>query len=260
MQVGILSPHRDDAAFSCGLVLHHLLRAGSSLTIVNICTVSEYAPYITPGSGDRALRITLLRRKEDESFAEKLCVTAGAETDPVGFVDVGWKDVPVRWCMEDEGALAATGLPPEEVEKLRRAFSDLPPFDLVFVPMALGGHIDHRLVLEAARGALPAASLVFYEDLPYACRLSSPAHQSVEFASDIPLCEVWMPEQGAPAGLKSEYARCYPSQIASDVAEEMNAYASAHGGRERFLACAAAVRTLETALRERSLCELGLER
>ncbi len=44
-----------------------------------------------------------------------------------------------------------------------------------FIPLAIGGHIDHRIVRETAWSTLPAAAvkkthLHFYEDLPYAAK------------------------------------------------------------------------------------------
>lgn len=53
MRVLVLSPHRDDAAFSCGLILHELLSAGHSVSIVNVCTVSRYAPLRLAGQPRR---------------------------------------------------------------------------------------------------------------------------------------------------------------------------------------------------------------
>ena len=61
MQVVVLSPHRDDAAFSCGLLLGALLAAGAGVTIVNVCTVSDYAPYLRNDGSDRIRQVTAAR-------------------------------------------------------------------------------------------------------------------------------------------------------------------------------------------------------
>lgn len=172
MQVAVLSPHRDDAAFSCGLTLHNLLKAGSSLTIVNICNVSRYAPYFTLGVGDHTQQVTNLRRREDAEFVRRLLQAAASDGGQVEVVDLAWQDVPLRWRIEDHLALAPMSLRAEEIERLRIAHRELPAFDLVFVPMALGGHLDHKLVLQAALQAFLDSSKVFYEDLPYACGMS----------------------------------------------------------------------------------------
>ena len=236
MQVAVLSPHRDDAAFSCGLTLSKLLQAGSTLIIVNVCTISRYAPYFTLSSGDITQRVTELRRKEDADFVESLYRRTGADNGQVEFVDLEWQDVPLRWQMEDERALAPTSLPPDEIRQLRDAFRGLPQCDLVLAPMALGGHIDHRLVQQAACEAYSTSSLVFYEDLPYACRMPEAERGSFELPFDLVPSELWLPEHGSAGGSKLEYALCYPSQIAFHVAAEMESYAADHGGRERFLA------------------------
>lgn len=55
---------------------------------------------------------------------------------------------------------------------LDAACEELSP-DLVFAPLALGGHVDHRIVFEALRRStrLRAARVFYYEDLPYAWSL-----------------------------------------------------------------------------------------
>ena len=126
--------------------------------------------------------ITGLRRKENTAFVEKMCHTAGAESGHVELVDLEWQDVPLRWCMEEnEQALAPLNLLPQKVQELANIFCALWPSDVVLVPMALGGHVDHRLVLEAAQQALPVSSLVLYEDLPYGCRMSALERTSPDF-------------------------------------------------------------------------------
>ena len=249
MQIAVLSPHRDDAAFSCGITLRALLDAQSRVTIVNVCTISQYAPYATEALRSSVQLVTMTRQQEDENFVAMLSRTLEGGSSQVEFVDLKWKDVPLRWCIEDREALDSLTLPPEEVQKLCNELSNLPQFDFVFVPMALGGHIDHRLVLQAATQIFPTSSLVFYEDLPYACRMSATERSSVGFAiENASRSEVWLPFQGSTQGLKKAYALCYLSQIAEDVAEEIEIYGLEHGGRERFIAGPEAMRALTTAL------------
>ncbi len=252
MQIAVLSPHRDDAAFSCSLTLSTLLGAGHNLTIVNVCTISRYAPYLVSedAGADLTEQVTERRRNEDASFVETLCALAGVENSRVEFVDLKWQDVPIRWSVQDEHALALSGLPPAEVQALGDTFRMLPVFDIVLAPMALGGHIDHRLVLQAARQAFSASSLLFYEDLPYACRMAAQERMSDGVESDLESSAAWLPEQGLKNGLKLAFALCYPSQIAVDVAEEMENYAAEHGGRERFLAGPQVMRTLAACLHQ----------
>ena len=129
------------------------------------------------------------------------------------------------------------------------AFLVLPRHDLVLAPSALGGHIDHRLVRQAAQQAVGASSLVFYEDLPYACRMTSAEREAVTpgYGS---LCEAWLGDT-ALRGWKRDYALCYPSQIARDVAEEMERYAQEHAVRECFIGTPDALGKLQAALQSK---------
>jgi LmbE family N-acetylglucosaminyl deacetylase len=244
MQVAVLSPHRDDAAFSCGLILSKLIEAEVSVTIVNVFTTSSYAPYLTIGESDRVSQVTLARANEDDTFVDLLYRKAGVAQRCMTLVDLGWEDLPLRWHAKDDQSLAPSMLRPDEVSALSDALRGLAEQYIVLAPLALGGHIDHRLVRAAAQRAFHSSSLVFYEDLPYACRMTAAECQAAR-VSDSLLREVWLPNDRTEAGLKRASALCYPSQIAPDVADEVERYAENHDGRERFVASPEAIRKLE---------------
>lgn len=246
MRVAVLSPHRDDAAFSCGLLLSRLVPTKASVTIVNVFTISSYAPHLTQDCSDPVLQVTSARRKEDEAFTGLL--TKPHDSRAVELLDLAWRDLPLRWSAEDEQALAPHALPVAEIEALCKTFAALPRHDLVLAPLALGGHVDHRLVREAAQQAFEPASLVFYEDLPYACRMTVAERQAAMLAHEMPSSEAWLPQDVTSAGLKRSYALCYPSQIAPDVADEMERYAEDNGWREHFLGDPEAMGKLHTML------------
>ena len=249
MKVAVLSPHRDDAAFSCGLMLNKLVQAQVTVTIVNVCTTSEYAPYLTEDGHERVLQVTAMRQAEDVAFVKLLTQSTGF--DNVTLLDLAWRDLPLRWETEDENALAPLPLRQAEIDALSSAFAALPDQDLVLAPLALGGHIDHRLVRLAAQQVFGSSTLIFYEDLPYACRVKAAERTGVISKDGIGTSEAWLPEDGTGAGVKRAYAGCYSSQIAPDIADEMERYAEEHGGREHFFADAAAMRKLQTTLKSR---------
>ncbi|AFL88673.1 putative LmbE-like protein [Terriglobus roseus DSM 18391] len=253
MRVLVLSPHRDDAAFSCGLILHELLSAGHSVSIVNVCTVSRYAPYASQDSHDVTRLVTALRMREDLVFIQTILRATGAKSDQVHLGDLAWQDLPIRWGTEDAHSLSPADLRQDEVQSLARSFASLPFTDLVLAPMALGGHIDHRLVYEAARHTFSSARLLFYEDLPYACRMSADKRENSALSPGQVLQEAWFPLEPASAASKRDYAMCYPSQIAVDVSDEMQTYAMAHSGRERFSASPEALQKLRTALQRQGV-------
>jgi LmbE family N-acetylglucosaminyl deacetylase len=57
------------------------------------------------------------------------------------------------------------------VDAVEDVFRDLPYEGVVHVPLAIGGHSDHRVARVAAERVFSHCS--FYEDLPYAIRLST---------------------------------------------------------------------------------------
>ena len=231
MRVVVLSPHRDDAAFSCGLILEQLLKAGADISIVNVCTISRYAPYLEPEG--TTSHVTSVRREEDAAFLKRLLQTTGVSAASVEMFDLGWQDVPLRWQIADEQAIAALPLPAAEIHQLSECFRPWCSHDVVFAPSAIGNHNDHRLVMQAARQAFDASALIFYEDLPYAARVRGVGHlPSADPAES--LREEWLPAHTAADGSKRRYALCYPSQISCDTVEEMERYAQTHGQRECF--------------------------
>ncbi|WP_419804269.1 PIG-L family deacetylase [Terriglobus sp.] len=248
MRVAILSPHRDDAAFSCGLIMLALLHAGADLTVVNVFTRSDYA--VDLQTVDPALpqvdAVSRARRLEDEHFVEDITASVGRDSGSVQLHDFGWLDAPLRLNIKTERVLEAP-LTDAEVEQqaagLAAQIACLPLFDAVFAPIALGDHIDHRIVRQAAGRCTAADRLCFYEDLPYAARLTSAErkHQAFRAVPSNPTQHFLPHALHLPNGphLKKRFAMHYPSQIAEGVADEMASYAeqwSSGTGVERWWA------------------------
>ncbi len=246
MRVLVLSPHRDDAAFSCGLTMLRLLRAGAAITVINICTVSSYAPFSL--ATKRSLEeVTALRRTEDDVFVQTLREVSKARHEQVVLLDLEWQDLPIRWQVEDEEALAPAPLRPVEVNQLTEQLEAFTAADLVFAPFALGGHLDHRLVRSAAEQAFPEASLYFYEDLPYGCYnptwSADGGRQELAEATS-----TFANLDAVPGGMKRSFAMCYPSQIGAEMAERMDLHAARQGGLEQFVATPGAIEQVHLAL------------
>ena len=193
----LLSPHPDDAALSCGGLIELLHRRGDEIAIVSVYSgagdLDDLTPYqrealgfgkVEPAGGpdkdDRATdsadgrvpltprRVMAFRRSEDEAYA-RFAGAAGI------FLDL--PDAVFRGYAGDEQLM---GVPrpddPPRVEALRNVLAGLGP-DRLYVPMGVGGHVDHRLVRNASMTLvadpdwLPPAAILFYEDFPYAFRL-----------------------------------------------------------------------------------------
>lgn len=179
MDVLYLSPHLDDAALSCGGLIHQQTRMGLSVAVLTIFAGSPRCAVRSPFAGALEARwgaegdAIAVRREEDcnalavlgaepihwpyEDAIYRLNGRTGealyADRDAI-FGDVSARD-PVR-----ANALAS------EIRKLWRAVGR----PRVYAMLAAGHHVDHQIVQRAvlrlvARGGL---DVVWYEDYPYA--------------------------------------------------------------------------------------------
>ena len=162
IRILIVSPHRDDAAFSCAIAIRALSNV-ASITVANYFTISEYAPFRT----DELRSVSELRLLEDQKFVS----LAG-----IALEDLNLTDAPQR--LEIDVSEISTLRPLETKDAVPRETISkhvllLAP-DLVMLPLAIGDHIDHRI---AQAGVLDTGipNLAFYEDLPYSARANETA-------------------------------------------------------------------------------------
>lgn len=173
-----LSPHLDDAVFSCGGQIHRANQAGESVCVVSIFTADEpSSEMLTYDARCLHLLWGLLtgvyaeRRSEDAKACHQLSATA---------LHLGFKDCIYR--RDDDSGTALYSLNSltngeirsPDAELLRRiiaAFRKLPYAETVVAPVGLhSGHVDHMLVRIAAEIVFQSGTrLLYYEDLPYAC-------------------------------------------------------------------------------------------
>ncbi|MDQ6676965.1 MAG: PIG-L family deacetylase, partial [Acidobacteriota bacterium] len=217
----IVSPHRDDAAFSCAITISVLVKAGVSVIVANCFTVSEYAPFSSPGRLD----VTALRLCEDRSFS----VLAG-----IALNDLSLSDAPVRLQSDVSTVFTQrpfTDMDREPLESIAAHIRGIEK-EITFVPLALGDHIDHRIA-QAAALSTGDPCLAFYEDLPYAARIPPDAPPRHAFSLSQPLApyrfsltdgETW----------KRRCAALYSSQITPETAREIAAYSCRYGQGERL--------------------------
>jgi LmbE family N-acetylglucosaminyl deacetylase len=167
----VLSPHLDDAAFSCGGTMALLADAGW-----NVCLATAFTRPVHPASGfaldcqlDKGLGPEVdymaLRQEEDQVAA-----------DILGVADLRWLGLPEAPHRGYESAAALFG-PLLADDGVWRSLADiiaglvgeLAP-DLVLGPQGLGNHVDHRQMIMAIEQAVPNENLAFYRDTPYALR------------------------------------------------------------------------------------------
>ncbi len=239
MELKLVSPHRDDAAFSCGIFLSLCADSNIKVQVVNAFTHSNYAPFAEPSTADR---ISELRKNEDVALRNLL-------GDSLCLLDLGLRDAPLRLRIPAEQTL---GDPLDslayarEVEDLQRVFRPiLAGADCVLLPMALGGHIDHRIARDATMGCVPIETLAFYEDLPYAASMSEEQRESM--LADFRFMATLQPiavRRSNGAAVKRAVAFCYDSQVAASTVEEMACYAENRTGGETLYAGKDAARLL----------------
>ncbi len=245
MNIVVVSPHRDDAAFSLGLAIDDWLRSGHKVTVLNCFTQSEYAPFSDVSSlhaNDRTSFVSAVRRREDVAWT-KLAGTA------LRLNDLDLLDAPLRLVCAVDDVLTQEIRPGDRaVARISGALAKMargvPAGHCAFaVPLAIGGHIDHRVARQAALDALTesAVPVAFYEDLPYAARPGA-ADTLKSFVDDLqrelaPCFAAARPSQATDAiGRKTKIAQCYDSQIDSDDVARIAQFSARYGGRERLWA------------------------
>jgi LmbE family N-acetylglucosaminyl deacetylase len=186
-----------------------------------------------------------MRLREDELFLRRI-----TETLPKGLksnlhmVDLNLKDAPIRLRipLEDLGDTAVNPNDPA-IEKIRKALtkqSEAGTIEALVLPAALGNHVDHLTVREAA---MPVASLhptAFYEDLPYAATHPSAA-TDLDALRDLaaslqdPLNPA-LYQIESPVEYKRRLVLGYASQIDDEAGTLISDFATRYSGGERLWA------------------------
>ncbi len=237
MKIAVLSPHRDDAAFSLGLSIGVWLEAGHEVEVVNCFTRTTYAPHAdfeSIHSNDRLTRVTALRHREDLTWQK---MYGGRKP---GLHDLNLKDAPLRLHVRTDQVCALPIDPNDKaLVKVPKAVAALGA-DALVIPLALGSHVDHLTVRAAILATdLPSdMPMALYEDLPYAARPE--ATQSLEREASLiegnlrSLFVTTSVQVEAAEQRKRRLALCYDSQIADDVATQIATFCHRYEGRERI--------------------------
>ena len=239
MDILVLSPHRDDAAFSLSLSIAHWLSVGHRVTILNVFTRSLYAPYSDAESvheNDRLAWVSAMRRREDESFLKQV---PGAS-----MTDLNIKDAPIRLHC-DASIVCDMEVDPNDsaLAKIRKAvLQQLQTPRALVIPLGLGHHVDHRVVRDATLPLTPNLPCAFYEELPYATRDGvqidlSRFREDTEhrFHEDLHpvLCHG---THTRPTEFKRRIALLYSSQIDAALADTIANFSHRYRGAERLWA------------------------
>jgi LmbE family N-acetylglucosaminyl deacetylase len=248
LKILILSPHRDDAAFSLSIAITNWLIARHTVTILNVFTRSRYAPYSDAGfvhENDELSYVSAMRLREDEHFLRRITqnLPKGLKSN-LHMVDLNLKDAPIRLRVSLE-ELSDTPVNPVDpaIDKIRKTLtkqSEAGAMEALVLPCALGNHVDHLTVREAAISFAAGIPRAFYEDLPYAA-----THPSA--ATDLETIRNLAAKQNEPLNpvlyqIESavEYKRRlilgYASQIDDEAGTLISSFATRYNGGERLWA------------------------
>ena len=228
----VLSPHLDDAAFSCGGLLAQFADAGMRVVVATVFTRSVPHPtgFALACQTDKGLGADVdymaLRREEDR----RAMAILGAEPR--------WLDLPEapHRGYHSAAALFAGPVAPEDTivdavaDTFRLLQRDLRP-DAVLIPSGIGQHIDHRQVISAARRTIPDMAQVYYRDAPYVIRNPSapPAATLSGFERTITEVSVGLDRKiAASAAYSSQLGFQFGGAGALEIA--LRAFAWAEGG------------------------------
>jgi LmbE family N-acetylglucosaminyl deacetylase len=186
-----------------------------------------------------------MRLREDEHFLRRI-----TETLPKGLksnlhmVDLNLKDAPIRLRIPAE-ELGDSPVNPADpaIEKIRKALSkqsEAGAMEALVLPAALGKHVDHFTVREAAMPLTSTIPAAFYEDLPYATTHPSAAtdleslRESAEQRHE-PLSPVLYQIESA-VERKRRLILGYASQIDDETGTLISNFATRYNGGERLWA------------------------
>ncbi len=174
-----LSPHLDDAIYSCGGLIARQIAAGEPVSVVTVCAgdppegaLTAFAQELHARWGTGGAAAMARRRLEDLAA----CSLLDALPVHFGVPDAVYrKDETGRPLYPDETAIfdELHGAEAELVEQVAEAIDGVcGPDAQLYVPLSLGGHVDHRLTRQAAERLY--RRLRYFPDFPYAARGGQP--------------------------------------------------------------------------------------
>jgi LmbE family N-acetylglucosaminyl deacetylase len=220
----IVSPHPDDAALSC---------AGEMLFTDGVLVLNVFSrtawwrfPY-----GPADLPKIQAARDMEEDLVSRL---SGAEVRGLGLPEAllrGHRMEEVFTATPDRRDEEVVRNVTEAVAKLAREH----PAARWYLPLGVGGHVDHRIARDAAfegLGEVERARVHFYEDLPYAAK--GEKTDFFEKRSDLQLSREMMTSTDVEDLLdwKVELLRAYWSQLTWGQIEDVRKYGREQGGTE----------------------------
>jgi LmbE family N-acetylglucosaminyl deacetylase len=177
-----LSPHLDDAVLSCGGSIYQQARRGESVAVITVFAASP-----PPGEPLSPFARSLHDRWRDSApgaeFADPPAKRRAEDRRALAaldeHIDVIHHTLPDCIYRRDpatgaalyttEAALFSPVHPADPALAALSRLPEFPPGAVLYAPVGAGGHVDHRLLREAALACdASSAGIRFYEDYPYA--------------------------------------------------------------------------------------------
>ena len=148
-QAVFLSPHLDDAVFSCGGLIAKLVESGEHVLIVNIFSENPQQ----------------LNRHDEESEVAKFL---GVDIMYLGELDAVIRHKSYRSLLHMFSRIELSDRTrlPDVADKLKTLLEGI-RYETVYVPLGIGWHVDHLLTHEIGQRIGEKSKIRFYEDTPY---------------------------------------------------------------------------------------------
>jgi LmbE family N-acetylglucosaminyl deacetylase len=169
-----LSPHLDDAVISCGGLIVKQTSKGEPVTVVTVCagdppsgSLSAFARELHTRWGEDGDPMAT-RRSEDRLACDYL----GASVVHLDIPDAVYRKGSDGEALYPSEAAIINSIHSQErslVDSLTSILAEVCPSEaMLYCPLAIGGHVDHRLTRRSAE--LLGRKLWYFHDLPYAAR------------------------------------------------------------------------------------------
>lgn len=170
----VISPHLDDAVFSCGGTIAKLIANGKTVLVLNVFT--EFPAHDVRGPVD----LSDQRYEEERKAASRL-----------GFESVNLDQIDA--VLRRKAYQSPAGLFGDPTEADRRYIDELSTifqsrladvaYSQLYLPLAIGWHVDHTLCFLALEDFETAAEVLYYEDAPYCLWPSTTRHRLAELGA-----------------------------------------------------------------------------
>ncbi|MBI9049441.1 MAG: PIG-L family deacetylase [Anaerolineaceae bacterium] len=231
-----LSPHLDDAVYSCGGLIHQQVQQGIDVEIWTVFAGQFDAANLTPFAKDihqrwgTGLESITLRKAEDQ----EACTLLGVNTSYFDFQDVIYRFKPETSQAEiienddlfREYHPGDNALMESITQVVRQAALRMQQIQLC-IPLGLGNHIDHQIVRRSAEALIDSYPILYYADFPYVIRSQAQPDglQQRQFALSEADVEIWCQ---AVAIYKSQISTFWDDE--AQICEEIFPYWKKGGG------------------------------